>query len=141
MELDNFGLKATHLNSCSELFIVREASTVYENHTCLFIDNTEKLNLLWSKAMLIRLPDGEDIDYRGGGTLKDIILELDKSMLKKFVMFASFNKIGGFLTPYGKSAPFKKVYQPALAATALLTLGLSDMRRYLWTNCAPAECP
>ena len=96
MELDNFGLKATHLNSCSELFIVREASTIYENHACLFIDNTEKLNLLWSKAMLIRLPDGEDIDYRGGGTLKDIILELDKSMLKKFVAGKSGDELIDF---------------------------------------------
>ncbi len=35
--------------------------------------------------MLIRVPNGEDIDYTGGGKLKDIIVKSDKSLFKNFI--------------------------------------------------------
>ena len=46
--------------------------------------------------MLIRVPNGEDIDYTGGGKLKDIILKLDKSLLKNFIAAKSGDLIVDF---------------------------------------------
>ncbi len=46
--------------------------------------------------MLIRVPNGEDINYTGGGKLKDIILKLDKSLLKNFIAAKSGDLIVDF---------------------------------------------
>jgi len=46
--------------------------------------------------MLIRLPNGEDIEYKGGGKLKDIIVKLDKTMFKNFIAAKSGNELIDF---------------------------------------------
>ncbi|MEE3235038.1 MAG: threonine--tRNA ligase, partial [Candidatus Latescibacterota bacterium] len=46
--------------------------------------------------MLIRLPNGEDIEYTGGGKLKDIIVKLDKTMFKNFIAAKSGNELIDF---------------------------------------------
>ncbi len=35
--------------------------------------------------MLIKIPQGQDIEYAGEGTLKEIFVELDKGLLKKYI--------------------------------------------------------
>ena len=35
--------------------------------------------------MLIKVPQGQDIEYAGEGTLKEIFVELDKGLLKKYI--------------------------------------------------------
>ena len=35
--------------------------------------------------MLIKVPQGQDIEYAGDGTLKEIFVELDKELLKKYI--------------------------------------------------------
>ena len=46
--------------------------------------------------MLIRVPNGEDIEYTGGGKLKDIIVKLDKTMFKNFIAAKSGNELIDF---------------------------------------------
>jgi len=46
--------------------------------------------------MLIRVPNGEDIEYKGGGKLKDIIVKLDKTMFKNFIAAKSGNELIDF---------------------------------------------
>ena len=35
--------------------------------------------------MLIKVPQGQDLEYAGEGTLKEILIELDKDVLKKHI--------------------------------------------------------
>ena len=35
--------------------------------------------------MLIKVPEGQDLEYAGEGTLKEILVELDKDVLKKHI--------------------------------------------------------